>query len=121
MAGRKGVENKNKVRAFDLAIKHKCDPFEVLLHFINGNWKALGYDSKTETRYTAKGDPFETDRINPELRLAAAKEAVKYIYAQQKAVEHSASDGTLLAPVIMTNGIITGSGSGDIKALSETE
>lgn len=112
-----GSENKNKVRPFDIAIKHGVDPFEVLINIIKGDYKALGYKEPTEIRYTAKGEPYEVERITLDHKKDAAKEACKYLYAQQKAVEHSASDGSVIAsPVIMLNGVGTTSTEPKSKA-----
>lgn len=102
MASRLGSPNKNTTQASKIAKKLGCDPFEILIHFAKGDWKALGYSEQKEVKFTPKGDPYEVDIINQELRLTAAKEATKYLYATIKAVEHSAADGTqLLTPVIL--------------------
>lgn len=84
----KGSPNKASRLARDLAEEMGVDPLEILLLFASQNWKALGYDSSTCTRYSATGEAFETDRITPEIRMSAAREAAKYIYPTQKAVDH---------------------------------
>ena len=89
-----------------IAQKRGLDPFEVLLDIMNGDWQAIGLKSPTVTRYTAKGEPYEEDAIQLDHRLSAAKEATKYIYPQQKAIEHSGSDGSpLLVPYIVAPGV----------------
>lgn len=102
MARTKGATGAKRLDAQSIAISKGVDPFEVLLDIIKGDWKALGLKSQTITRYTAKGDAYQEDAIQLEHRLSAAKDAAKYIYPQQKAIEHSASDGIqLLAPLII--------------------
>lgn len=96
-----GSKNKNRMDANAIADELGVNPFRVLLHIVNGDWKAIGLKSQYVTKYTAKGDPYEEDAIQMDHRLTAAKEAAKYVLPQQKAIEHSASDGTsLLAPII---------------------
>lgn len=111
MARTLGSPNKNKAKPDEIAKRLKCDPFEVLIYFIQGDYKKLGYKSKTEVKYTAKGDAYESDIITPEMRLNSAKEAVKYLYSQHKAVEHSNADGSNLTPA----GIILVPTSGQLK------
>ena len=99
---RKNIPNKPKPNPYEIAEKLDCDPFQVLVWFIKADWKSLGYESANETKYTSKGEMYEAERLTPELRLSAAKDAVKYLYAQHKAVEHSIEEGTkLLAPIIL--------------------
>jgi hypothetical protein len=86
VASRKGCPNKITTSAKELAQKLGIDPLEILLHFANKDWKALGYDSPTLLKITADGG-HEVDRISAEMRVMAAKEAAKYIYPTQKAVE----------------------------------
>lgn len=76
--GRKaGVPNKATISAKLLAEKMGVDPFEILLHIANGNYIALGFK---ET---------EACRLTLDHRLLAAKEAVKYLRPQLRAIEHS--------------------------------
>lgn len=93
-AGRKkGTPNK---RASDLAERAKelnVDPFDVLLFFTKGDWKALGYKASTETKVNHLGIEYEVERITPEMRLQAAKEASQYIYPKRKALEHTGANG----------------------------
>jgi hypothetical protein len=84
----KGTPNKKTQEANELAQKLGVDPFAILLHFSAGNWKALGYKSQTEVRYSQAGEPYEVLVIQPDMRISAAKEAVKYIRPQLKAIEH---------------------------------
>lgn len=82
----KGSKNKITTAANELAEELGVNPLEILLHFAADDWEALGYKSATTTRMF-DGGPIEVDRITPETRLAAAKEATKYIYPTQKSVE----------------------------------
>lgn len=97
----KGTLGKFNREAAKKAEELGVDPFVILLHFANNNWKQLGYKSEHGVRYSVSGDPYDVPMIEPELRVSAAKEACKYIIPQLKSVEHSTSEGTtLLAPVI---------------------
>lgn len=85
----KGAKNKDKGELVALAEKLGVNPFEILLHFAKGDWKALGYDSETRSRWTNAGIEYEEEIIKAETRMNAAKEASKYMYPQKKAVEVS--------------------------------
>lgn len=90
----KGTLNKATINLRELAEKLGVNPFEILLHFASGNWKALGYDSSTRiASFTQSGDPIYDDVIKPADRLKAAAEAVSYLEPKRKAVEHSGPDG----------------------------
>jgi hypothetical protein len=87
-AGRKkGSVNKKTHDARELAERLGVDPLEILFHFASRNWKALGYNSEYMTKVLKDGGTLEVERITPEMRLNAAKEAVRYVYPQTKAVE----------------------------------
>lgn len=98
-AGRKpGAQNKRTLAVKELAEKMGVDPFEILLNFAKGDWKALGYDSPTVTVVTKQG-PFECDVVSPDNRLKAASEVCQYISPKLKAIEHSVEDGAILPTV----------------------
>jgi len=78
----KGSRNKQNKHLVQIAQELKCDPYEVLIHFVKGDWAALGYSSGVILR-----NGYEEDLIPPIARLKAAVEACKYIYAQKKAVD----------------------------------
>ena len=80
------------------------DPFEILLRFAAGDWKGLGYDSDTITKYTAKGDPYEEDRISPDHRITAALGAARHILPTLKAIDVSTEDGSGLITMNLTVG-----------------
>lgn len=84
---KKGTPNKDVLPLEQKAQELGVDPFEILLHFASGNWKALGYDAETRTYFTAAGIEAEEPIIKPEHRLKAATEACSYIHAKRKAVE----------------------------------
>lgn len=89
----KGTPNKRtlatRIDAHGVAETLNCNPFEVILYFVQGNWRALGYEAPTKTLYTADGNPYEVDVITPEMRLSAAKEATQYLIPKKKALEIS--------------------------------
>lgn len=86
----KGTPNKKTLQAQELADSLGINPFEVLLHFIAGDYKALKLE-KTKTLYTSAGESYEVDMITPEIRLQAAKEAVQYLLPKRKALEIDAN------------------------------
>lgn len=91
----KGSHSKRTLQAEELAASLGIDPLEVLLLFIKGDWKALGYDSDVYHMETDSGSVKEGFVITPNMRLTAAKEAVKYLYAAKQSVALSTGDGGL--------------------------
>lgn len=75
------------------------DPFEILLHFAKGDWKALGYEQATRTYFTAAGIEAEEEIIKPELRMHAAKEACQYVLPKRKATEMTITDEARMAEI----------------------
>lgn len=93
---KKGTPNKKTQTAMELAEKVGVDPLEILLMFAKGDWEGLGYDAKYNVKkdqYT--GEEVFTDKITPDVRMNAAKEASKYIYPQRKALEGSLEGNAL--------------------------
>ncbi len=85
----KGTPNKPTQTLVDKAQELGCDPFEILLRFAKGDWKGLGYEKETETKFTAAGIEFDEHVIKPEMRVKAAAEACQYIHAKRKAIEQT--------------------------------
>lgn len=83
----KGTTWKKTLLLEEKAQKLKCDPFEILLRFANGDWKGLGYDAECYFIEKPDGQVKAGYTISPEMRLTAAKEAVKYLHAQKRAVD----------------------------------
>lgn len=92
---KKGTPNKKTQEAQDIATKLGVNPFEILLLFAKNDWKRLGYDSKTITKFSVAGDPYEEDRISPELRHSSAGKAAEYLYPKRKAIEQTFSEGEI--------------------------
>lgn len=84
----KGTPNKTKTPLKERADALGVDPFEVLLLFAKGDWKALGYESEKRRIYS-KDIVNEEHYIQPAIRAKAAAEACQYIYPKLKAIEHS--------------------------------
>lgn len=80
-----GALNKRTLLIEEMAARHALDPFEILMRFANGDWKGLGYDSETYVMENAQGATKIGYTISPEMRLIAAKEATKYLYAPRRA------------------------------------
>lgn len=83
----KGSKGKIQMQARELAQQMGVDPLEILLLFASEDWEALGYEEAFEVRYLKDGSQRNMPVIPPQMRLDAAKEATKYIYPTQKAVE----------------------------------
>lgn len=79
--------------AEEIAAQHKLDPFEVLMMVASGDWEGLGYDSETETCYTAQGIEFERKNITLADRVAAAREANKYLRSAKPVQLETPPDG----------------------------
>lgn len=92
MSSRKGIPNKRTVA---LAIRAKelgVDPFEILLLFAKGDWKALGYEAECYFSEKPDGAVKMGYVISPEMRVVAAKEAAKYLYPHRKSIEHKSDE-----------------------------
>lgn len=86
----KGTPNKKTELLLDKCNELDVDPFEILLLFAKGDWKALGYDGAQKViNVTKNGDEILGDVISPEIRSRCAKEACEYIHPKRKAVELS--------------------------------
>lgn len=83
----KGTPNKPSQTLIDKAKELDCDPFEILILFAKGDWKALGYDSRTVTKYTKNGQSYEVDTVTAEQRLNGAAQACQYLHPKRKALE----------------------------------
>lgn len=89
----KGKANESTERLREIAKKHNCDPFEVLIMFAAGDYAGLGY-SEFETTTGKDGSIYETYTIKPELRAKCAEKACEYIESKRKAVEIRLDDDT---------------------------
>lgn len=92
MARPKGVPNRKTTELQEIAERIGVNPFEILCLFAKEDWKGLGYEKATYTKVFQDGGTMEIERISPELRFQAAKEASKYLFPQRKAVELSTQD-----------------------------
>lgn len=82
----KGARNKRSLELEILAEKYQ-NPFELLMLFATGDWKALGYDTDVYVMENAQGATKIGYTISPEMRLSATKEACQYLYAKRKELE----------------------------------
>lgn len=92
---KKGTPNKSTLPLKELAEKLDVDPFEVLLRFAAEDWKGLGYEARTETKFTPQGLEVVEYVIAPQMRLKAAAEACQYLHPKRKAVEQTVDPATL--------------------------
>jgi hypothetical protein len=91
---KKGTPNKKTVEAQEIAKRLKCDPFELLILYAKGDWKALGYKSETVTKFIGN-NMVEEPVISAELRATSARNACEYIYPKRKAIEQSIAEDTI--------------------------
>jgi hypothetical protein len=91
----KGTKDFKTLTAEHLVKKLGVDPLHILMLFAKGDWKKLGYKAESTICYNSAGIEYTKLTIQPETRVAAAKEAVKYLYSQKKAIEVSHSDNAL--------------------------
>lgn len=84
----KGTPNKNALPLVQKAKDLGVDPFEVLLLFAKGDWKALGYKHETMTVGFCKETTEEIwdYTIRPDVRARAASMACEYLYPKRKAL-----------------------------------
>lgn len=92
MGSRLGSPNQFKMDAQAKAKELGIDPFEILLLFAGEKWEELGYKSPEMQKVTKDGSAVFVDRIPPELRVQAAKEAAQYILPKRKALEFELKD-----------------------------
>jgi hypothetical protein len=88
----KGIPNKRTKEICDLIDQSRLGPAEALLAILNLDYKALGRDSATRTRWTSAGIEYEEEVISLESQLDAAKQLMKYRYSQKQAVEVSTGE-----------------------------
>lgn len=88
----KGSSNIDRQWLIDRARAMGADPFQVLLLYVKSDWKGLGYDSPTVTRYSARGQPYEEDQITGDQRIASATALIRHMLPTLKAVDVNLSD-----------------------------
>lgn len=78
------------------------DPFDLLLLYAKGDWKALGLDDEFEYRFSQEGGKIKVRAISLEMRLRAIIEAVQYLEPKRKAIDVT-TDGKAVdfSPVIV--------------------
>lgn len=91
----KGSKNEITTLASVIAARMNYDPFEALINFSRGDWKALGYESDVYHMEKPDGSVKMGYVVTPQMRLDATKEAMKYIYPTQKSVEIKTGDSGL--------------------------
>lgn len=84
----KGTTNKDKQALAERAKALGVDPFQILLLFAAGNWKALGYPEEFDHKSTKDG-MVSVRVISADLRGKCASEACQYIHPKKKAIEHT--------------------------------
>jgi hypothetical protein len=89
----KGTPNKDTVKLQDKAAELGVDPFEILLLFAKGDWKALGYEEFQE-RSSPDGSMYRVLTIEPDTRARYAAKACEFLYPKRKALDVSIDDET---------------------------
>ncbi len=88
-----GSKNKFTFNAEELARNLQIDPLELCLHIAAGDWKGAGFPDEFIFIENPEGSVKARPCISPEMRLAAAKEAAKYMYSAKQAVQVSGELG----------------------------
>lgn len=88
----KGTPNKDKATLAEKAKELGVDPFEVMLLFAKGDWKALGYEKEFIEKMGKDCVNYEYV-IDPAVRAKMASEASQYLHAKRKSIEHSGTVG----------------------------
>lgn len=78
-----------------MAAKFKLDPFQIQMMFALGDWKGLGYEAECYFMEKADGAIKMGYVISPEMRLDAAKNAAKYLYAVKQNVDVTSNGQTI--------------------------
>lgn len=91
----KGSINKRTKLVEEIAARFKLDPFEVLMMVSNGDWKGLGYPAQSKVSYSPAGIEFEEDYIKLSDRVAASKDAAKYLHSPKQAIDPSTGDTSI--------------------------
>jgi hypothetical protein len=86
MARRKGSRNRNSAPVLAKAQELGIDPWEILLYFAAGDWKALGYEAEKIQHINQYGVK-EEYTIDPAVRAKCAAEASQYLYPKRRALE----------------------------------
>ena len=86
----KGTKTKRTKEIEEITERLKVNPFEILCLFAKGDWKRLGYDNECYFSEGSEGSIKMGYTITPDMRLVAAKEATKYLYAAKKSVDVTA-------------------------------
>lgn len=88
----KGGTNKITALAHGKAEELGIDPFEVLLLFASGDWKALGYGAaEAPSSYSEHGTVYKYT-IDPSVRARCAEAACSYLLAKRKSVDLNVMD-----------------------------
>jgi hypothetical protein len=83
---KKDTPNKKSKDLIDLAEQMSVSPFEIMLHFASGNFKALGM-KEYQIKSSGMGKTYEELSILPEMRLNAAYKAAQFLHPKRKAIE----------------------------------
>lgn len=107
----KGTPNKATQSLLEIAEKHDCNPFEVLILFAKGDFETLGLPERTFKQFGENVS--EELTISPELRQKSAKDACEYLFPKRKSVEvrtdfSQKSDAELLSHATTLLGELSG-------------
>ena len=92
---RKGIPNRDTVLLQEKASEIGVNPFEILLLFAKGDYKALGYKQEFITKI-AQGIPFKEYTIDPKTRAMCAEKACHYLYPKRKSIEIKQDEDSVL-------------------------
>lgn len=99
----KGTPNKSTDYIFELCAKHDFDPIEILILTAKNDWRALGFESPTITKFGFQGAVVEEPVITVDHALEATKTLVSYMYPKRKAIEVTSDSEKPTAIVLAYN------------------
>lgn len=114
---RKGTPNKDTKELMEIALRLGVSPFEVLLLFVKGDWKSLGYDMEKQIVSSNDHGDIYKYTIEPSVRAKCATEAASYLYPKRKAIELSTDPEN---PIEITGAITLEDRKEMIKAARES-
>jgi tellurite resistance protein len=84
-----GAKQKPKKCVAEICEALGFNPFELLANVGKGDFKAIGYDSKTVDKVTKDGSVISEERITLDQRLKAAAQLAPHVAPTLKAIEHT--------------------------------
>ena len=92
----KGTPNKRTRELSQILESMGCDPALALARVVMDQNMGSGQPYEQE-RYSKDGQKYTVNGYEPEIKVAAARELIQYLYPKRKAIEHSGAIDTVPA------------------------